>query len=420
MEPISVEDMTPGMVIAEDIIDRNGRFLLGKGVTLSPKHLRVLKIWGITEARVEGVSESDVHNASTIHLNPDVLQKAAQSMRKRFRHANVEHEAMRELFRLCTFRKAQLIDGNDGQQEDESDSSRSRPASFRVSQLRKNPEVAVSPRELIHKEIKLPSLPNVFFQLNDAINDPRSSAKDIACIIENDTGLSAKLLRLANSPIYRFSSQVETISRAVTLIGTKEIGILALGITIMTCFRGIPADLIDMKSFWQHSVACGIAARVMASHRRMPSIERLFTAGLLHDVGRLVLYKYLPDEAGEALVRSTFDGAPLYENELLVFGISHSAMGGLLFKEWKLPFSLENTVKYHHKPMRAQNPVEPAIINMADIVANALGIGSGEPSVLPLDPDAWKLLGFSKSLFNTIIKQVDRQVVETARIFSDD
>lgn len=418
--PISVEDMAPGMVIAEDIFDCNGRFLLGKGVKITPNHLRVLKIWGVTEARIEGVTERDVHRATASRLNPALLQSAAQKMKIRFRHANVEHEAMRELFRLCAFRAAHQMTNGESP-AGVSDEEFSSPSDGKRLELKQKPWPTACARELVHKDIKLPALPTIFFQLNDALNDPRSSAKDIATIIKNDTSLSAKLLKLANSPIYRYASKVETVSRAVTLIGTKEIGVLALGITVMTCFRGVSQDLIDMASFWKHSVACGIAARMMASFKRISNIERLFTAGLLHDIGRMVIYKYLPDEAEEALVQARFEDVPLYRTELQTFGLNHATMGGLFLKEWRFPVSIENSVRYHHSPMKSRDPLEPAIISVADIVVNALGLGSGgEICVLPLDPDAWKLLGFPKSIFSTLIKQVDRQVEETTRIFSDD
>jgi putative nucleotidyltransferase with HDIG domain len=214
---------------------------------------------------------------------------------------------------------------------------------------------------------------------------------------------------------------VETVSRAVTLIGTKELGILALGITVMTCFRGIPGDLIDMKLFWRHSVACGIAARIMADQKKIPNTERVFTAALLHDIGRLVAYKYMADEAAEALLQARFQNATLLRTEAELLGFDHASFGADLLNEWRLPVSIENCVRRHHDPMSSSDPLEPAIINLADIMAVALRIGSGgENFVLQLDPEAWNLLDFSKNIFAALIKQIDRQVEELTRIFVDE
>ncbi len=425
MDSIVVGEIKPGMVIAEDIYDRNGRFLLGKGVVLSEKHLRVLKIWGITEAKIEGVSENEANQAAVAELDPVVLQKAARLVACKFRHTNKDHEAIRELYRVCVLRLARraaegelVLDeleetlSGSGALGDESRDHRECPFS--------NRERSISPRDLLRKDMKLPSLPSIFFQINDAINDPRSSAKDIANIIKNDTSLSAKLLKLANSPIYRFSSRVETVSRAVTLIGTKEIGVLALGITIMTCFKGIPDDMVNMKMFWEHSVACGVASRIMGGFKRVYNVERLFTAGLLHDLGRLVVFKCLPDDASEALLWARFDNSFLLDKEREVFGVSHASMGGRFLKEWRLPVSIENIVRFHHKPMKSHDPMEPAIVHVADLLINAMGVGtSGEVLVHPLDAEAWECLDLPKSIFATMIKQIDRQIGEITRVFAD-
>lgn len=423
MGTVIVDEIVPGMILAEDVYDRNGRFLLARGLEVSAKHIRVLKIWGITSVEIVGVNESDGNNSGKSQIDAKLIRKAAQMISRRFSRLDMESEVVKELFRLCTIRQARTM-MKAGWLEDENEPvssiSEARDSSGSACISRRRDESRLSPFELLRKEITLPALPCIFYQINDAINNPRSSARDIADIIKNDSSLSARLLRLANSVIYGFRSKIDTISRAVVVIGTKEIGSLALGITIMTHFTNIPDHIIDMKLFWKHNMACAIASRIIAGYRGIPNLERLFVGGLLHDIGRLIVCKYMPDEILESIKRAQSEEKFLYEVEPETVGLKHSTIGALVLKEWKLPVSLENMVKYHHQPLQAQDNLEPAIVNLADIIVNAAGIGSsGETLVPSLDPEVWSSLELPQGIFTTILKQVDRQLAEFIRIFGN-
>ena len=103
----------------------------------------------------------------------------------------------------------------------------------------------------------IPSLPEIFIRVNEVVNNPRSSLEDVGKVISEDTGLTARLLKIVNSAFYGFPSHIETISRAVTIVGTQQLRDLALATSVIRLFSGIPHDLLDMESFWRHSVACG-------------------------------------------------------------------------------------------------------------------------------------------------------------------
>jgi putative nucleotidyltransferase with HDIG domain len=254
-------------------------------------------------------------------------------------------------------------------------------------------------------------------QINSTIEKPNSSANDIAKVISRDTGLSARLLKIVNSPFYGFPSKIDTLSRAVTIVGTKQLSTLAMGLNIINVFNNIPSDLINMQSFLEHSIVCGIISRILASYKNIQNSERLFVAGLLHDIGRMILYNSAPVHAREALIKAKQFNSLLFKTEQETLGFDHTQIGGLLLKKWKLPISLENIVKYHHTPQKSQNPLEPAIVHLADIMTNALGMGSsGERLVPPLDPDAWELIDLSTNILALIINQMDRQVEETFQL----
>lgn len=270
------------------------------------------------------------------------------------------------------------------------------------------------PQDLLTGYVEVSSLPMVYTRINDAINNPRMSMNDIGKIISEDSGLSARLLRIVNSAFYGFPAKVESISRAVTIVGTQQLRALALATSVMNMFKGIPGDIVSMESFWRHSVACGLAARVIATYRRESNAEQFFTAGILHDIGRLILYVKIPDMARDALSRSQTRGELLFVTEREVIGFDHGAMGRALLQNWKLPAVLEEVVAFHNNPSGSTRfPVETAIVHVADIIAHVMMLGTtGERFVPPLYRKAWDLIGLPESVLAPTVDHVERQFHE--------
>lgn len=267
-----------------------------------------------------------------------------------------------------------------------------------------------NPRELLRGYVEVSSLPTIHLRLEEAVNDPKKSMADIARIIRDDPGLTARLLRIVNSAFYNFPSRVETITHAVTIVGTQQLGALALATSVLNMFKGIPASFVNMDSFWRHCVGCGVAARVIATYRREGNPERFFVAGMLHDIGRLVMFTKTSDRAREALLAAKESDRMLFESELDIMGFTHAVVGGILLQAWRLPASLEEVVMFHHNPGAATRfPVETAIIHLADIITHTMCLGnSGERFVPPLDPQAWESLNIPVSALPAIEEQTDR------------
>lgn len=257
----------------------------------------------------------------------------------------------------------------------------------------------------------LASLPAVHARLNEALADPRASATAIAEIISEDTGLSARLLRLVNSPFYGFSGRVDTISRAVVLVGTQQISDLALATCIMRMFEGIPAHYVDMGAFWLHGLATGTAARVIGMRRGETHVERLFVAGVLHDVGRVLIYRALPDLARD-LLNHGGEGELLVDVERKLLGFDHADVAGELLRTWQVPDGLAAAVAFHHRPdLDPEGGLASATVHLADIVAHALEAGSsGERRVPPLDEEAWDRLSLPVSALASIVEQTRRNL----------
>ncbi len=273
---------------------------------------------------------------------------------------------------------------------------------------------------LVNKSLQLVSPPTTYSQVNDLLNDENSSAEDISAIINLDPALTARLLKIVNSPFYGFPSQINTISRAITIIGTRELTHLVLATSVINAFRGIPANLINMADFWRHSLACAIASKQLAIHCGYRATERFFISGLLNNIGSLVLYQALPELAREAINSAKSGNGVISESEKRVIGFDHCEAGAALVKAWKLPDSLGEVAKYHHTPSQAEEfPTEVAIIHIADIIVSSAEIGnSGDRHVPPLDPKAWELFNIDEQVLPEILDQVREKLDDLTAVMT--
>lgn len=271
--------------------------------------------------------------------------------------------------------------------------------------------MAAAAKDLLSGYVEVYSLPMSFYRINEAINDPQVSMNEIGKMIGDDVGLTARLLRLVNSAYYNFPSRIDTVSRAVTLVGTQQLHDLVLSTSVVSIFKGIPPDLVNMDSFWRHGVAVGAAARIIAKLRKETNVERYFVGGLLHDIGRLIMYIKRVDLSRSLLNRSQLNHELLYNIEKEVFGFDHGEIGYELVSQWNLPDSLRDIVLNHHQPTISQKyPLETSIIHIADIIAHCSELGSsGETHVPPLDVKAWDLVGLSVPDISIIMDQIKEQ-----------
>jgi putative nucleotidyltransferase with HDIG domain len=331
----------------------------------------------------------------------------------------MDHPFLKELFQICTLRRAQQIilqkapgsnQETPGLEKAPTDDAKSGPGVGAGGQ---------NLASLLAEDVwPLASLPHIFTEINRVVNDPRSSAASVAEVISKDPNLASKLLKIVNSAFYGFPSKIDTISRAVTILGTRQLTTLALGTSVLTIFKDIPPDLVDMKSFWMHSVACGVAARMIAKYKNIANTERLLVAGLLHDIGRIIIYKHLPDQGRKVLLHARRKGCLLRSAELEVLGSDHTQIGGRLIKKWQFPLVLEQALTYHHQPAQSQHLLGASIVHIADILINALIIGtSGERFVPPLIPEVWTELGLETEIFPRSVRLLDRQVEEIYHLF---
>lgn len=267
----------------------------------------------------------------------------------------------------------------------------------------------------------LVTLPDVYLHINRLVEDPNSSSADIARAISQDPSFTVRLLRVANSALYGFSSTVDTVAKAVTIIGTSQIRNLALSMSVARSFAGLPNELVSMDNFWRHSLLCALAARHLAREARRCDPDALFTAGLLHDIGELVIFNRMAEQAKEALERvlDSQDELPIFEAENQVMGFNHAEVGSELARQWQLPALLEECIAYHHDISKAQkHPRETALVHIANIIAQMAEIDSLDPAdVASVDPAAWDITGLDEDCVEATVRAIQTEVIEVETLF---
>lgn len=273
----------------------------------------------------------------------------------------------------------------------------------------------IEARELVKGVGKLASLPEVCMRVNEMVDDPSSSAAAIGKVISRDTALTAQLLRLANSSFYNFPSNIDTISRAITIIGERELRYLVLALSAVRAFSGIPIELSNMASFWRHSVYTAVLARLIASRCHVLHSERLFVAGLLHDIGLLVILHRIPELERVALQRAHTGHEELEKAEQEVLGCDHAAVGRALLEQWKLPTVLCETVGCHHNVAAAEEArLDAAIVHIANVIANRAELPVDRDAPLPqVDPVAWELTALDESMIDTLADEAAPMFAES-------
>ncbi|MBP6671985.1 MAG: HDOD domain-containing protein [Bacteroidetes bacterium] len=273
----------------------------------------------------------------------------------------------------------------------------------------------MTPERLLQDYRASSSPPIVYLKLNEEINHSDSSLTRIGKIISEDSSLSARLLKLVNSAFYGFPQRIGTISEAVFLVGSVQVRDLALVTTLMSTFKGIPEDVITTEQFWMHSLATGTGCKVIAELTGQSDLERYFLLGVLHDIGRIVLFSTQPVLSQKMLKRAIVEKVSLTTAERDELGFTHADIGKALAEMWRLPSYLQEVTLYHHQPEKAVHyPLETSVVHSADVLAHALRFGaSGEPCMPVLNKNSWERL---KIPFHGIPPMMDRITKETEAV----
>lgn len=277
--------------------------------------------------------------------------------------------------------------------------------------------------KIINKIKFLPTLPTVFARLSDAMSNPRISNDEIASIISSDQAAALKVLKVVNSAFYGFSGRIDTISRAILYLGLNEVRNLIFAMSVINLFKK-RNSLMNFRpvEFWSHSIGVGIATRFVGSSMEIQNLENYFLAGILHDIGKLILFEHAGEDYAEVLTHVEEKGCLIIEAEKEVLGFDHSKIGELLALKWNLPVTIRNAVRYHHSGI-ADGSTEKlvAAVHIGDIIARTLELGYPGDELVP-EPNevVVEKLKLKGSLFPDIYESILKNFEETNKLLLSD
>jgi putative nucleotidyltransferase with HDIG domain len=269
--------------------------------------------------------------------------------------------------------------------------------------------------ELARKVEDLKTLPAAFYQVNSLMESPSCTAGDIAEVISMDQALSAKLLRIVNSALYALPTRINSIVKSVNIIGFAGIRELIVSTSVTDIFIDNPeGSTFDRQEFWKHSLGTGITARILGKYLKKLEPEELFVAGLLHDIGKMIIDQYATTKFVEIMNLAARFRISMREAENGVLGFDHCRVGEMIARKWELSPTLIEAISHHHWPLSAEGfPRPTAVIYLANIIVQALELGSSGNHWVPLiDGRIWEIMELPVSVLEPV-------VAETLRNFSD-
>lgn len=263
-------------------------------------------------------------------------------------------------------------------------------------------------RNVVERIQNLPTLPTVVSQLLKLVSSRESSALDVQAVLSGDQSLTTTVMKLVNSSFYGYAGKISTLQQAVVILGFETIKSVALSATIFSAFKKEGRTEFNREEFWKHSIAVGVSARILAREIGYKEIEEAFVAGIIHDIGKVVLDEYAPEYFDLTVQYVKEHDVLMYEAERAVLGFSHAQLGRWLATKWNLPAHLIDAIFYHHQPGNSQRAPElTALIHVGDILARTLHLGfGGDDKVPPLDPSGWEKLNMTEETLKRILSEV--------------
>jgi putative nucleotidyltransferase with HDIG domain len=262
----------------------------------------------------------------------------------------------------------------------------------------------------------LPSLPAVVMELLTSIEQEDVDISVLARKVSHDQALTAKTLRLANSSVYGLQVKVTTIQQAITFLGFQTTRNLITAAAITGCFAGGQCAGFNDKAFWRHSIATAACARVLARRMRFNQ-DYAFTAGLLHDIGRLVLVSSYPERYAEVIAARAAADSELLDAERALLGVDHVVAGAALAEHWNFSETMRLAIAHHHDPEAPGAGFLATIIHVANAIVHALDIAREDDDLVPpVSSVAWTALGLNEEAYLHVFRETELQFEEIATV----
>jgi putative nucleotidyltransferase with HDIG domain len=255
----------------------------------------------------------------------------------------------------------------------------------------------------------LPTLPIIAASLREMIVEPGTSANDIARLVSKDPALSANFLRLVNAPFYGFPGRIACVAHALALAGSN---VLKAAVSNIAAWNAPGEQVVGL---WEHSLGVALASRLLAQRLNVPGPDEVMTAGLLHDIGKVVLHALYADEAERMYSAAAQRDIWILDAEREALEVDHAEIGLWVAQSWNFPAALKDPIAYHHDPARWEDrAVRPAIVHFADILVRSLDFGHAGDGLIPqLQHGAWDMLGLSLEDLRGVVDEVDNELSVT-------
>lgn len=277
---------------------------------------------------------------------------------------------------------------------------------------------ALSTAEVVSRISDLPSLPIIVLDLLETIGKENIDIKSLSDRVARDQALAAKVLRLANSSVFGLSRRVATIPQAISVLGFETVRTLITAAAVAGNFSSNEKGAFNFNTFWRHALGTAISARVIARTLHVNQ-EYAFVAGLLHDVGRLVLVTLFSKQYDAVLDFRRENDCYLWEAERQVLEVDHAMIGEALTRHWRFPEAMQRAIAHHHDPHVREIGSLAAIVHVADVLAHALNL-SGDPDELvpPLSDAVWKSLGINEGALMQALTETELQFSDASQILA--
>jgi putative nucleotidyltransferase with HDIG domain len=233
-------------------------------------------------------------------------------------------------------------------------------------------------RKTTESLIGLPTLPTIVSKMIELVDNPKTSAASLARLISADQSLTARILKIANSAYYGFSREISTVNMAIIVMGFNAVKDMGLSLSVFNLFQDSRSTgNFDVARFWEHSIACGIASKIIATRLHHSKAAEAFVAGLLHDIGKVILDQYFHKDFETIMARVAEGTIDFEEAEMAVVGTHHGEIGGWLAEKWRLPEVIVECIRFHHSPALALHEKSlAAIVNFADYLCHECNLGA--------------------------------------------
>ncbi|MCP5051023.1 MAG: HDOD domain-containing protein [bacterium] len=264
---------------------------------------------------------------------------------------------------------------------------------------------------------QLPTLPTIFTEFTKLMENPYVSNAKIADLIKKDQAMMVKILKLSNSAMYGKRQEIRNLTNAITYLGLETLKNIILQIALVRMFDFKDNKIPDFNpaSFWEHSIATAYFAGLLEKKLKLPHDENFYIGGLLHDIGKVLIYQFYPTKFEDMVLIQIEDEIPDYEAEKEVLGVDHAELGGVLAEKWKFDKAIINAIQYHHSMLKSRSSTLTAIVSIANLFSKKTGL------CFPWDDRSINIKGFvgwemlsEQSKMNIDIDHVILQLTEEA------